>query len=260
MTFGSITQQIDLPEVALVVFFLLFAGLVWHLRRRDKLEGYPMQASPFDQTPLLGFPAPPPREVYLLQEGGATVTPHFYPPTPIQARPLYPFGGTPLVPVGNPLLAAIGPGAWVNRTDRPMLTENGELMLQPLRLCDDWRVEEGEADPRGMTVFDWRWTEVGVVADLWVDRSIKILRLLEVELNAGLGRGRVLVPIFHADIREGAREVRVTSLRWHQFADVPMPSAPDRISAREEERLNAYYAAGRFYRDSPLTEPPGAAS
>ena len=257
MTFGSITQQIDLPEVAVTVFFLLFAGLVWHLRRRDKLEGYPMQASPFDRTRLLGFPAPPPPEPYLLHEGGVTATPHFYPPTPIHARPLYPFDGTPLVPVGNPLLAAIGPGAWVNRRDEPMLTEKGKLMLQPLRHLEDWRVEEGEADPRGMTVFDWRWAEVGVVRDIWVDESIKILRLLEVELRPGLGRDHVLVPVFHTDIREGAREVRVESLRWHQFADVPMPATPDRITAREDERLNAYYAAGRFYRDSPLVDPPG---
>lgn len=259
MPLGSITYHIDLAQTAITLFFLVFLGLVWFLRRLDKREGYPMKASPFDPEPMLGFPPPPEPETYLLNEGGTTVAPHLYPPPDAKVKPLYPFAGTPLVPVGNPLLTPLGPGAWVMRRDEPMLTEKGELMLQPLRKLPEWRVEEGEADPRGMTVFDWRWIEIGVVHDIWVDQSIKILRLLEVELRTGLASGRVLVPIFHCTINERAREVHVTALRAHQFADIPMPVAPDRITAREDDRLNAYFAAGRFYRDTDLTEPPAGA-
>ena len=35
-----------------------------------------------------------------------------------------------------------------------------------------------------------------------------------------------------------------------------MPVDPGLVTAREDERLNAYYAAGRFYRDTALTDPP----
>lgn len=257
MFLQNVTQHIDVPEAAVAIFFILFLGLIYHLRQADKREGYPMQASPFDPTPLQGFPVPPDPMVYKLNEGGTTVAPHNYKLAPMHARPLHRFDGTPLVPVGNPLLAGIGPGAWVQRRDEPMRTENGEPVLQPLRLLPEWSVEAGDADPRGMAVFDWRWHEVGVVADIWIDQAIQILRLLEVELRPGLGIGRVLVPIYHATIHEKAREIHIESLRAHQFAELPMPAAPDRITAQEDERLNAYYAAGRFYRDSTLTDPPG---
>ena len=254
---GSITAHIDLAQTAITLFFLFFLLLVFYLRRADKREGYPMRASPFDRTPLIGFPAPPAEPMtYILNEGGTTLAPHDYPQPTLSAKPFYPFAGTPLTPIGNPLLAAIGPGAWVNRRDEPMLMEKGTLVLQPLHLLPDWSLAPGDTDPRGMTVFDWRWREVGTVSEIWIDRSIEIMRLLEVKLQPGLGRDRILVPIFHVHINERAREVRIESLRAHQVADVPMPAAADRITAREEDRLNAYYAAGRFYRDTTLTDPP----
>lgn len=256
MPLGSITYHIDFAEIALTLFFIGFLGVVWRLRQLDKREGYPMRASPFDPQPMLGVPAPPSPTAYLLNEGGVTVAPHLYPQVESNAAPLYRFDGTPLTPLGNPLLAALGPGAWVMRRDEPMLTEKGELMLQPLRDAHEWSVKEGDADPRGMAVFDSRWHEVGTVHDVWVDKSIKIPRLLEVELRPGLGAGRVLVPIFHTRINERAREVQVTALRAHQFADVPVPAAEGQITAREDDRLNAYFAAGRFYRDTDHSDPP----
>ena len=259
MPLGSITYHIDFAETALVLFFLAFLGVVAYLRRLDKREGYPMIASPFDAKQLLGAPVPLEPKTYILQEGGTTVAPHNYPLPPMAATPLYGFDGTPLTPVGNPLLAALGPGAWVMRRNEPMLTEKGELMLQPLRNLKEWSVGEGEADPRGMAVFDRRFVEIGVVHDVWVDQSIKILRLFEVELRPGLAAGRVLVPIFHTVIAEGAREVRVTALEAHQFADLPMPAKPDEITAREDDRLNAYFAAGYFYRDTEATFRPAGA-
>ena len=254
--FGNITEYIDLPQVAFWVFFLGFLVMVWWLRRADKREGYPMKASPFSRRGLLGYPVPPDDQVYILNEGGTTTAPHYYKQPDLKAKPLYPFDGTPLSPVGNPLLAGIGPGAWVMRRNEPMLTEKGEHVLQPLRLAEEWSLTEGETDPRGMAVFDWRWHEIGVVRDIWVDTAIRIMRLLEVELRPGLAPGRVLVPIFHTEIKEKAREVRVTALDASQFADIPMPARPDVITAREDDRLNAYFAAGRFYRDEVTTGAP----
>ena len=112
-----------------------------------------------------------------------------------------------------------------------------------------------DADPRGMAVFDWRLNRVGRVSELWIDRGIKVIQLLEVELDAASGGTRVLVPIHHTVIREASRRVRVTALWAHQFAEIPMPARLDVITGQEEERLNAYFAAGRFFRGSPLVAP-----
>jgi photosynthetic reaction center H subunit len=253
---GSITDHIDLTESALVIFFLGFFATVWYLRRLDKREGYPMKASPFDDKPLLGYPVPPDPVTYKMHEGGETVAPHLDRDPPSAAIPLYRFDGTPLTPTGNPLLSCLGPGAWVLRRDEPMRTEKGEVMLKPLRELEEWSVARTDADPRGMTVFDRGWREIGTVYDIWVDRSIKILRLLEVELKPGLGPARVLVPIFHTHIREREREVRVTALDSRQFADVPLPARDGELTAREDDRLNAYYAAGWFHRDTVPGDAP----
>ncbi len=254
--FGHITEYIDLPQVAFWVFFGFFLLLVYYNRLWDKREGYPMKASPYNSEALLGFPLPPAKdEVYILNEGGTTTAPHFYEPGDMSAKPLYRFDGTPLTPIGNPLLAGIGPGAWVKRKDEPALTEHGDLLLRPARLLPEWSVGKGDADPRGMTVFDRRWNKVGVVHDFWIDRGIKIVRILEIDLLPGMAPGRVLVPIYHTVIKEKQREIRVTALHHFQFANVPMPAKPDRITAREDDHLNAYYAAGYFYRNSPDIEP-----
>lgn len=250
--FRNVTQYIDLPQAAFWVFFLLFVGMCLYLRRNDKREGYPMYASPFTPQRLLGFPLPPPPHTYLLNEGGTTDTPHLYEQAGPRGTPFRKFDGTPYTPSGNPLTACLGPGAWVMRRDEPMQTEKHEPVLKPLRELEDWWIDEDETDPRGMTVFDWRWHPVGRVHDIWVDRAIRIMRLLEVELHDG---SRVLVPIYHTNINERTREIHVTSLHAHQFHGIPMPARDNLITAREDERLNAYFAAGRFYRASDLTDP-----
>jgi photosynthetic reaction center H subunit len=255
--FGQISNQLDIPTLAFWVFVLFFVGLVCWIQRESKREGYPLRASPFTDELMDGFPPPPeePRS-YILNEGGTTQAPHYFEQPPTQARPMHRFDGTPFYPLGNPLLAGIGPGSWVMKRDEPAVNERGELVLQPLRLLPAWSIQKLDADPRGMAVFDWRWNEIGVVTDVWIDRDTKIILLLDVELRNGLNAGRALVPIYHTDIREKSRRVRVPSLWAHQFADVPMPARPDMITGREEERLNAYYSAGFFYRRDALTFPP----
>lgn len=255
--FGQISNQLDIPTLAFWIFVLFFVTLVFWLQRQSKREGYPLRASPFTTELMDGFPPPPEEPLsYLLNEGGTTQAPHYYEQAPMSSRPMHWFDGTPFYPVGNPLLAAIGPGSWVMKKDAPALTERGDLLLQPLSLLHEWSIEKVDADPRGMVVFDWRWTEVGRVVDVWIDRGIKIVRMLEVELSAELNARRVLVPIYHAAIAEKARKVRVTALWAHQFADVPMPANPGVMTGPEEERLNAYYSAGLFYRADPAVFPP----
>ena len=253
MQAGAITQYIDVAQAAWWLFFLAFIGIVLLLRREDQREGYPKDN--LGLPPLAGpMPLPPSRPM-LRMDGSRTAQPHHDPAPPLRARPQFRFKGGPLVPEGNPLTAAVGPGTYTMRRDKPFRMLDGDPQVQPLRAAKDWQVMPGETDLRGMRVLDIRFLPVGRVEELWVDRGVKILRYLEVSLDEsqglgeGGGTGRVLVPIHHCDVDERERDIRVTALHGGQFNDVPRPQAPDSITAREEDMVNAYYAGGRFHSD-----------
>ncbi len=257
MPFGSITSHIDAAETAVWIFFIGFAIVVYFLRKMDKREGYPMKASPFDPTPLLGFPPPAEPTAFRMMEGGETVAPHHEPEPPTTAVPFDRFDGTPLVPTGDLLTTPLGPGAWTMRREEPLVTETGESMLQPMRLLPEWSVLHGDLDLRGRPVLDRRFFRAGIVRDLWIDRSAKMIRLFEVTLDEPAQRS-VLVPIWHTDIRQHDREIRVTALLAAQFGGIPRPEHPDELGAREHARIDAYFAAAHFYRDAeigPATTP-----
>lgn len=78
MPLFSITRYIDGADAAFWLFIVGFVAVVIYLRRLDKREGYPMKASPFDDTPSLGFPLPLAPHTFELNEGGTTVAPHHY--------------------------------------------------------------------------------------------------------------------------------------------------------------------------------------
>ncbi len=228
-------------------FFVFFGCLVYWLRREDKREGYPMvDVSPVDR-PIEGFPEVPPPKTYRRLFRDPTQMPHDYGASKVAAERLLRFPGAPLVPIGNPLLAEVGPGAYPLREDEPLLA-HGEPQVQPLRIARAWSVAKHSSDPRGLPVYDGRQVQVGVVEDLWVDRAVKILRYLEVRLINPSARGqRILLPVYHADINARRGFIRVRSLLAPQFADVPVLADPDQITAREEDRINAFYAGGELF-------------
>ena len=247
--FIAFTGDIDLVQVLLVAFFLFFGLLVVYLRQEDKREGYPL-VSRTARHPVIGWPAPPPPKNYRLIEGGMTTMPHRWPQTPLPDDHVPKRAGAPLTVVGDPVLSQLGAGAFAMRRDDPMLMpDDKEPMLQPLRKTRAWRVHRGELDPRGMRVVARDYRPVGTVIDLWVDRDVKILRYLEVTLDAG---GTVLLPIFFAHIRQTDREVRVKALKPEHFAHVPRLRHPERMSPREEDAITAFYAGGSIYADSIL--------
>lgn len=241
---GAITSHIDVAQLAFWIFFLGFLGLVYYLRREDHREGYPLHDP--DGPPREGFPERPPVYQQLRLDGTMTQMPHYDPDPPMSYRAAA-VGGDPSIPIGNKLTAAIGPGTYTMRRDEPFRTHVGQVQVQPLRVATDWRVAAGESDPRGMRVTDIHYHQVGVVTDVWIDRDVKIIKYLEIALDAGTGVQPLLVPIFHTSINEAEREVRVTALRASQFQFAPRPRSPDQITAREEDMVNGFYAGGRFY-------------
>lgn len=243
METGAFTGDIDLIQVLLVGFAIFFGGLVFYLRREDKREGYPLEPTTSGRAyAVVGWPAPPPPKTYRLQTGGTARMPHRVPQIPLEGVP------PPAMGSGyrerSPLTAGLGAAAWVMRRDEPMQSIDGDLLLKPLRLAPDWRIIRGDVDPRGRIVLGRDFRKAGIVTDLWVDRAARLMRYLEVELDRG---GTVLVPIFHCDVPRRDHAVIVGSLKAATLADVPRLADPDRMTAREEDRINAFHAGGTIY-------------
>jgi photosynthetic reaction center H subunit len=254
MTTGAITHSIDLAQVVLYMFWIFFAGLIVYLHRESKREGYPLQADGRQGRAVFeGFPAMPSPKTFLLRDGSTRQAPPGSGPDTrepnLQRGHDYP--GTPYEPVGNPLLAGVGPGAYAERADVPDLTLDNQPRIVPLRATTGFDVEAKEIDPRGFTVRGADGAIAGDVVDLWVDRSENLFRYLELQLDAG---GRVLLPINFASISSNGR-IKVSALLGHQFADVPTTRSPELVTLLEEERITAYYGAGTLYAEPSRQEP-----
>ncbi len=243
---GAFTSQLDATQILVAIFFLLFAALIYYLRREDKREGYPLWDVTPRTVPIEGFPPVPPTKVYLLMEGGTTTMPHRFEPSATRALPAENYFGSPLIPIGDAMLAEVGPGAYPMRKAEPLLSE-GTPQVQPMRVAQGWDVMRGDTDPRGMRVLDAGKTEVGTVTDLWVDRGVKILRYLEVELDGDPGAPHVIVPLFRTNIREKRRVVLIDAMLAGHVRLAPRLANPDVITAREEDQVNAYFSAAHMY-------------
>lgn len=255
MITGAITDNIDIAQMLLYAFWLFFFGLVYYLRQEDKREGYPLEqadASPYTLSD--GFPARPDPKVFFLPHGGNRVIPGEWKPevvSELKAKPVAPWPGAPLEPVGDPMLAGVGPGAWANRPDVPDLTVEGLPKIVPLRADSDYSVAAGDPDPRGHEVYGDDGKRVGLVRDLWVDRSERMFRYFEVEIDAeesgaGVSGSRVLLPVNFSRVNSRGT-VNVSSIFARHFAYVPKLQNPDQVTLLEEDKICAYFGSGHLY-------------
>jgi photosynthetic reaction center H subunit len=251
METGAITPGIDVAQIVLYVFWGFFAGLIYYLVRENHREGYPMDSGRADGPLTTGWPVPRPVS-YKLADGRVMVAPN---PDRLdgtyQAEPSHPWIGAPLEPVGDPLLAGVGPGAWAQRADLPdMMATPGELRIVPLRKHPDHGVARQDVDPRGLPVYGKDGAVAGQVKDLWVDRSEILFRYLEVQLPDAHS---VLLPVPFCRIK--ASGVRVGAVLAAQFANVPQLRNPDQVTLLEEEKISAYYGGGLLYATPDIQEP-----
>ena len=73
---GAITGYFDIAQVALYVFWIFFAGLIYYLHREDKREGYPLESDRSGgRIKVQGFPAMPKPKIYRAHDGQITVSP-----------------------------------------------------------------------------------------------------------------------------------------------------------------------------------------
>ena len=246
---GAITQYVDVAQLVLYVFWAFFAGLIYYLARENHREGYPMDPGREGGPKITGWPVPEPK-TYKLEDGREFQAPDFQRADgSYNARPAHPWNGAPLEPVGDPLLAGVGPGAWAARADIPDMHEH-EPKIVPLRLAADHGVAPRDTDPRGLPVIGADGKEAGKVGDLWIDRCEMMFRYLEVQVPAG---HRVLLPIAFARIRKD--EVAVQALLGSQFANVPRTRSDAQVTLLEEEKISAYFGAGTLYATPARQEP-----
>ncbi len=260
-----IIGNIDIALVSLYVFWLFFAGLLIYLQRESRREGYPL-VSEVDGKPLEHeYWLPDPKEFRLADGTVVTV------PDPEKDRhqdslsmePAMPGTGVPFRPVGDPMLAGVGPGAYTPRARRPDLTFEGAPRIVPMRSAPDFSIEANDPDPRGMPVIAADWEEAGKVVDVWVDRADMLARYFEVELPASAGAyatppaegedaaplraHRVLLPVNFTQVDGRLGKISVIAILSSQFANVPVTASPDLVTMDEEERICAYYGGGYLY-------------
>jgi photosynthetic reaction center H subunit len=227
MESGDITQSMDVAQITLYVFWIFFFGLVIYLRRQDLKPG-------FDSVG---------------HHESAANAPH--------CRPNDPFPQAPVVAVGNPLLAGIGPGAWPIRSDTPELAfDDQKPRVVPMRTEKDFSIAHEDADPRGYAVYGADGEIGGTITDLWIDRSEHAVRYFEMEVPVKSGTKRLLVPnLFVDSIKAGKRSAFISAILSTQFADIPATKKPQQVSTTEEERIVAYFAAGRLFATPQRAEP-----
>lgn len=244
---GSLVGTIDVAQVVLYAFWVFFAGLVWYLRTEDRREGYPLEddvTGNYNKAPFLFVP---PKKTFVLPHGqGVRQFPDLKRDTrPLNAKRTMKAAGYPIEPVGNSMLAGVGPGSWAERSDKPDLTAHGDPRIVPLRTAEGFSIASGETDPRGLAVVGCDNAKAGTVKDVWVDRAEQLIRYYEVETASGT----VLLPnnfvVFQGT--RGGKQLYVHAITSAQFADVPKTASAEQVTFLEEDKIAAYYGGGLLY-------------
>jgi photosynthetic reaction center H subunit len=246
-TTGAITSYIDVAQLTLYAFWIFFAGLIIYLTLESKREGFPMITNRQGERPKGILPMPTPKTFHLYH-GGTRAVPWNEPLDVLNVRPTSPWEGAPYEPLGNPMIDGLGPAAYTNRDNHPELDYHGHQRTFPMRLDPLYSVAPEDPDPRGMAVIACDDAVAGTVADLWIDRTEMVIRFIEVALPDPLAR-HVLVPWELTQVRMSARggDIRVISVTAAMFATAPVTENPDAVTAREEDRIAAYFASGHMY-------------
>jgi photosynthetic reaction center H subunit len=253
MTPHGALGHLDVAQLAIWAFWFFFAALIWYLRQEDRREGYPLESEQDGGIRSRGFLFIPDPKTFRLSDGTSIKAPNYLGDTrPLNARKVEPWPGAPLEPVGDPLLAGVGPGSWAVRPDFPYQTLDGHDLIVPTRVATNYAVAIEGSNPLGFAVVGADRKAAGVIKDVWVDRGESVLRYYEIALDAG---GSVLAPVLFVDIDGKARVAKIAALTSAQIANVPKVRSPDSVTLQEEDRVTSYYGAGTLYSNAERAEP-----
>ena len=250
----NLTPGIDVALLTFWAFVLFFVGLVFYLRREDRREGYPLEDELSGRLDTVGgLLHTASDKSFLLPFGHGVVSPPTKgrEPVNIAARRTDRFAGAPYTPTGDPLVDGIGPAAWADRADRPDVDMEGHPRIVPLSGNARYHVALRDSDLAGWPVFGADGALAGTVSELWIDTADRLVRYIQL---AGEG-GPLLAPMMMARVDRRRGRVVVHALNAAQFAGVPRPAQPDRITLYEEERVQAYFGGGYLYANAARQEP-----
>ena len=244
--------HIDVALLTFYAFVLFFFGLVIHLRRENRREGFPLEDDR-GRLESMGVLLNPRVKRFILPfgRGIATNPGRGREPIDLPVRRER-FDGAPLVPTGNPMIDGIGPGAWAERAKVPDLDMEGHPRIVPLTTTNDIHLEPRDANPVGMRVIGADGRVAGEVVDIWVDRADRLIRYLAVRLDSGR---TVLAPFAMSVVKRRTGTVVIDAITAAQFADVPEAGADGTITFYEEERVQAYFGGGYLYATPERAEP-----
>lgn len=245
---GAITSYVDVAQLVLYAFWLFFAGVIYYLVRENRREGYPLETHRGGSSEgWIGIPSP---KTYKLADGRTVEAPRAQElPQTYSGEQVIQNEGAPIEPVGDPLQAGVGPGAWAERPKHPDLDAHGVPKIRPLSALPECGVSDKDPDPRGMPMLDAEGDTVGTVRELWLDAPEMVFRYLEVDI----GSRTVLVPMTFCRVRRD--NVQVQALLAAQWAGAPTLSQPGQITLDEEERIGAYFGGGLLYATPTRQEP-----
>ncbi|MEM7607626.1 MAG: photosynthetic reaction center subunit H [Myxococcota bacterium] len=253
--FLEFTQYIDLAQVCLYIFWLFFFCLVYWLRKEDRREGYPTEEDyprRIGRTTNILFPSP---KTFLTHEGGTYMPPDFVrDDREIKAKRVAQLRGAPYEPVGDPMLAEVGPGSYAERQDTLELSIEGHPVVVPMRKAEGYKVAAGP-DVRGWKLIAGDGEEAGVVTDIWVDIVDMVVRYLEVEIGEGDDKSMRLVPMPLVRVYGEEGVVKTTAIYAKHFAQVPTTKEAETITTLEEEKIGAFFAGGLLYADEGRLGP-----
>lgn len=273
MEVGYITQYIDVAQLALYVFWLFFVLLVLYLNRESRREGFPLRFHENDRgAPNTDHKVPEPK-TYELLNGESVQLPNDKNDDHrvLNATPLGPWPGAPLVPNGDAMIDGLGAAAWAERSDHPDATNHGDPRIVPMSTLpvDEYFIAPNSVDPRGMDVRACDNMVVGTVSDIMLDRMEFLPRYYQVALYSGK---TVLLPMMFVKIKRAmyapvqgtlderlidtrAKEIRVASLNSTQFEKVPLCASNAVVTLLEEDKIQGYYGGAHVYGSRKRSEP-----
>jgi photosynthetic reaction center H subunit len=256
MSYFAYASQFDAALLALYAFYALFVVLIMYLRNEDRREGYPLLHEHYGTLKVVAARGAPKPKIWPLRYGAPAASNTVERDMAGLLSPIGNKRGEPYAPLGNPLQDGVGTASYALRADVPDLTYDDNVpRIIPLRAAPDYGTDEEDPDPRGWTVVAADGVAVGLITDLWVDKSDHMFRYLEASVQGPAGRRAVVFPMGYGDFDAKRQTVTVSALLSHQFIAAPSLKHADTITLREEDMVSGYFAGGALYATPARSEP-----
>ncbi|MEM8774564.1 MAG: photosynthetic reaction center subunit H [Pseudomonadota bacterium] len=245
----------DLASLAIWLFWVFFALLIFYIQRENMREGYPLEDDNGDVSANQGpFPVPGDKTFILPQGRGELTVPSGQrgDRDNLALERTSDSNGFPFEPTGDPMADGVGPASWAPREDAPELDGHGHPKIVPMAALDDFHVSAGN-DPRGLPVLSGDRKVVGKISDIWIDAPEQLVRYVEIALDEDYGSGKRLVPLTLSRVQ--GTHVKVKSLYGHQFDGIPKNASKNQVTKLEEDKISGYCAGGWIYASAGRFEP-----